>query len=57
MTLIDALYEHKVNAVIAAEVAPERIYAEGSHAFEFQRTVSRMMEMQARDYLERQHLT
>lgn len=57
MTLIDALYEHKVNAVIAAEVAPERIYAEGSHAFEFQRTVSRMMEMQAQDYLERPHLT
>ncbi|MQP65193.1 cell division protein ZapE [Niveispirillum sp. SYP-B3756] len=57
MTLIDALYEHKVNAVIAAEVAPERIYAEGTHAFEFQRTVSRMMEMQARDYLERAHLT
>ncbi len=57
MTLIDALYEHKVNTIIAAEVAPERIYAEGSHAFEFQRTVSRMMEMQAEDYLARPHLT
>ena len=57
MTLIDALYEHKVNTIIAAEVAPERIYAEGTHAFEFQRTISRLMEMQSQDYLAREHLT
>ncbi|HEV7368267.1 cell division protein ZapE [Arenibaculum sp.] len=57
MTLIDALYEHKVKTVIAAEVPPERIYEEGTHAFEFQRTVSRLMEMQSEDYIEAQHLT
>jgi cell division protein ZapE len=57
MTLIDALYEHKVNTIIAAEVAPERIYADGTHAFEFQRTVSRMMEMQSQEYLAGLHLT
>ncbi|WP_377809808.1 cell division protein ZapE [Azospirillum sp. A29] len=57
MTLIDALYEHKVNVVIAAEGPPERLYPEGTHAFEFERTVSRLMEMQSEDYLQRQHLT
>ncbi|WP_114392546.1 cell division protein ZapE [Oleisolibacter albus] len=57
MTLIDALYEHKVKTVIAAETAPERIYAEGQHAFEFQRTISRLMEMQSVEYLGAEHLT
>lgn len=57
MTLIDALYEHKVNVVVAAEGPPERLYPEGTHAFEFERTVSRLMEMQSEDYLQRQHLT
>ena len=57
MTLIDALYEHKVNLVVAAEGPPERLYPEGTHAFEFERTVSRLMEMQSEDYLRKQHLT
>jgi len=57
MTLIDALYEHKVNAVITAEAPAERLYDEGAHAFEFQRTVSRLMEMQSEDYLRAEHLT
>ncbi|SMH59294.1 cell division protein ZapE [Azospirillum agricola] len=56
MTLIDALYEHKVNIVVAAEGPPERLYPEGTHAFEFERTVSRLMEMQSEDYLKSQHL-
>ncbi|CAK0753436.1 Cell division protein ZapE [uncultured Gammaproteobacteria bacterium] len=55
--LIDALYEHKVNVVIAADCPPELIYAEGSHAFEFERTVSRLQEMQAESYLILPHLT
>lgn len=57
MTLIDALYEHKVNVVIAAEAPPEKLYPVGEHAFEFERTVSRLMEMQAEDYLNKRHLT
>jgi cell division protein ZapE len=54
--LVDALYEHKVKLVIAADAAPDGIYAHGHHAFEFHRTVSRLMEMQAADYLHRPHL-
>jgi len=47
VTLIDALYEHKVKLLATAEVAPKDIYTEGDGAFEFQRTVSRLMEMQS----------
>jgi cell division protein ZapE len=55
--LIDALYEHRVNVIIAADGPAETLYTEGAHAFEFERTVSRLMEMQAEDYLTRPHLT
>lgn len=57
MVLIDELYEHKVMLVMAAEDAPERLYPLGDGAFEFQRTVSRLNEMQSVDYLSRPHLT
>ncbi len=56
MTLIDALYEHKVNAIIAAEGPPEALYTKGTGALEFNRTVSRLMEMQSADYLSAPHL-
>jgi cell division protein ZapE len=56
-TLIDALYEHRVNVVIAAAAAPDRLYPSGDGSFEFERTVSRLNEMQSIDYLTRPHLT
>lgn len=56
-TLIDALYEHKVNLVCSAEVPPAELYTEGDFAFEFQRTVSRLLEMQSDAYLTAPHLT
>ena len=57
MTLIDALYEHRTKAVIAAEAEPQRLFDTESHAFELDRTVSRLMEMQSAEYLEAPHLT
>lgn len=57
VTLVDALYEHKVTLICSAAAAPEALYPTGIGAFEFQRTVSRLMEMQAADYLAREHLT
>jgi cell division protein ZapE len=57
MTLIDELYEHRVTVVIAAADRPERLYPEGDGVFEFERTVSRLNEMQSVDYLNRPHLT
>ncbi len=55
--LIDALYEHKVKLVCSAAALPENLYPEGDGAFEFQRTVSRLMEMQSEEYLSAEHLT
>jgi len=50
-TLIDALYEHKVKLLVTADAEPANLYPEGDGAFEFERTVSRLMEMQSHDYL------
>lgn len=57
MTLIDELYEHKVTTIVAAADKPERLYPAGDGAFEFERTISRLNEMQSVDYLTRPHLT
>ena len=50
-TLIDTLYEAKVHVVISAAAEPEQLYTSGDGAFEFERTVSRLMEMQSLEYL------
>lgn len=55
MTLIDALYEHKVKLICTAEVPVQALYAEGDGAFEFRRTVSRLMEMQSEAYFQSRH--
>jgi cell division protein ZapE len=51
VTLIDALYEHKVKLLVAADASPEELYQAGDGRFEFERTVSRLNEMQSADYL------
>jgi cell division protein ZapE len=51
VTLIDALYEHKVKLIATANAAPEALYVAGDGRFEFERTVSRLAEMQSSDYL------
>lgn len=50
-TLVDALYENGVHLVCSAEVAPQGLYREGDGAIDFQRTASRLMEMQSASYL------
>ncbi|MCB5424616.1 AFG1 family ATPase [Altererythrobacter sp. CC-YST694] len=55
VTLIDALYEHNVILLAAAAAEPENLYKAGDGRFEFERTVSRLMEMQSADYLARGH--
>lgn len=55
VALIDALYEHKVKLLAAADAEPDGLYPEGDGRFEFQRTVSRLEEMRSEDYLAQGH--
>ena len=55
VTFIDALYEHGVKFLCSAAVPPADLYEAGDGHFEFERTVSRLMEMQSEDYLHRGH--
>jgi cell division protein ZapE len=51
MTLVDIFYDHAVKFVVTAETPPEKIYSGTQYEFEFQRTVSRLVEMQGAAYL------
>ena len=55
VTLIDALYEHNVKLLAAADAEPEGLYPAGDGSFEFQRTVSRLEEMRSAEYLAQGH--
>jgi len=57
VTLIDALYEHKVKLLAAADAEPQGLYPSGDGSFEFQRTVSRLEEMHSAEYLAQGHGT
>ncbi|MBZ9861256.1 cell division protein ZapE [Mesorhizobium sp. CA12] len=52
--LIDTLYDHRMRLVMSAAAPPERLYTakRGTEVFEFERTASRLVEMQSRDWLD-----
>ncbi|NBC36081.1 cell division protein ZapE [Novosphingobium sp. FSY-8] len=51
VTLIDALYEHKVKLFVTADASADDLYEAGDGRFEFDRTISRLTEMQSQDYM------
>lgn len=51
MTLIDALYENHCKLIISADAPPDKLYFGRDHKFEFERTVSRLLEMGSAGYL------
>jgi cell division protein ZapE len=52
ITLVDELYDRGVNLYLSAEVPLDQLYAGEALAFEFQRTRSRLIEMQSIEYLQ-----
>jgi cell division protein ZapE len=50
--LIDVLYDQRIKLVMSAECPPDELYESGAMAGEFHRTVSRIAEMQSREYLQ-----
>lgn len=53
---IDACYEHKVNVICSADAPPDQLYVKGVGEFEFRRCASRLVEMQAEDYMRIPHV-
>lgn len=50
ITLIDCLYDRKIKLLCSLECSIDELYPKGKHAFEFQRTISRLKEMQTEKY-------
>ncbi len=56
IVLVDALYDHRVKLVASADTWPDQLYQRGEGARAFERTASRLEEMQSQDYLGLAHL-
>jgi len=56
IALVDEFYDRGVKLILSAAASPTRLYRGQRLRFEFQRTASRLIEMQSADYLAREHL-
>jgi cell division protein ZapE len=53
--LVDELYDRNVNLILSATAPPTQLYRGDRHAHAFERTASRLIEMQSQDFLAREH--
>jgi cell division protein ZapE len=54
--MVDEFYDRSVNLVMSAATPPESMYVGERHAFAFERTASRLIEMRSKEYLHRPHV-
>ncbi len=52
MTMIDTFYDNHIHLMLSADAPPEGLYSGDDWGFEFDRTISRLMEIQSADYIE-----
>ena len=57
INLVDVFYDHSVKLIVSAQASANELYVGTRVEFEFQRTVSRLLEMQSYDYLALSHKT
>ncbi|HEU4655341.1 MAG TPA: cell division protein ZapE [Steroidobacteraceae bacterium] len=55
ISLVDEFYDRAVNLIVSAASTPTEIYKGNKLKFEFERTQSRLIEMQSQEYLAREH--
>ena len=56
INLIDTLYDQRVKLIASADATPDQLYRRGENATMFERTASRLDEMQSKDWLEQEHI-
>ena len=57
VSLVDELYDRRVKLILSAAAKPDALYRGNKLTFEFQRTLSRLLEMQSPEYLHAAHLS